>query len=485
MADTSPNPDPTSPTSPANPTSGGGGRSGGGTHRGRARTWTGEHRKSPSLRSLLSAKDVPSLPSLVGIGGAGRKKEEEAAAAGGGGEVAIASDVIPSLRSSEQDPTPHQMEIPDVAQVLRHVRLCAALDAYRRVDQNFDYEFLAGKSRASLEALVRYFRKGGKGAGGEGAGGTTDLLDDIDFLRANLQPVHREILTAVLECGEDVVVEGFLHETGGRARGGDAEDDTGTQRDKAPDDRVEAVVYSSSQHRQFVVAWQGPIDDQAKPVRKTIFNSARNVVHLSPNEPVAVIPAYRDAYFRPGVEDRVFALLDDLADRTPFCDVVMTGHSFGAALATLAAARYASSRPQIRVICDIMGSPRVGGVEFRHWVNSLPNLRIARLENAGDAWVNSPEGPNWSHVGHSFVMHDGKVLPYRFDHGRPTSGSKFLKAMTITVKTTGKNDPSSLATYVAAVDNLAKQKQPWASDFVGEDGDGVVGKEDKEKKLMV
>ena len=57
--------------------------------------------------------------------------------------------------------------------------------------------------------------------------------------------------------------------------------------------------------------------------------------------------------------------------------------------------------------------------------------------------------------------------------------------MTITVKTTGKNDPSSLATYVAAVDNLAKQKQPWASDFVGEDGDGVVGKEDKEKKLMV
>ena len=427
---------------------------------------------------------------------------------------AVASETLPSMRSSEQDPAAHQVEIPPVDDFVLHARLCSVLDEYREVDQNFEFVSLVGMVQDEMRLFV---------VGSADAGNTTTML----------QQSHIPIVSAILECGDDLVVEGFVHEVGSCSHG-DAQDDTGTARDKSPDDRVEAAVFYSARHRQFIVSWRGPSVDQAKPVRNRHLKHAKDMLahdphsaNLSADQAVPVFPAYRDAYFKPGIEESVFSLLDKLADRTPFCDVVMTGHSFGAALATLAGARYASSRHQIRVCCNLFGSPKVGGVEFRHWANSLPNLKAMRVEYGSDPWVSAPEGTAWSHVGHSIVIdsvvtsvsdkdfkteglhpklgdHARKVLEekkvpiiaraYRFDqHRSHNSASKqFLssvaKSMTgghnIATKT-GKND-HELSGYVYAVERIASLKIPWVSDFVGEDaGEGVVGKDGNDRRMFV
>jgi len=59
------------------------------------------------------------------------------------------------LRSSEQDPSPHQMCIPKPADVLFPARLCHLLSEYRKIDQNFDFSTLIGMTRLSMSTFVR------------------------------------------------------------------------------------------------------------------------------------------------------------------------------------------------------------------------------------------------------------------------------------------------------------------------------------------
>ena len=424
---------------------------------------------------------------------------------------AVESETLPSMRSSEQEPAPHQVEIPPIGDFVLHAKLCNVLDEYRTVDQNFDFASLVGMDRKDMEEFVN----------GSGSGTTM------------LQESHRPIVSSIIECGDDVVVEGFVHEVGSCSHG-DAQDDTGTARDKAPDDRVEAAIFYSAKNRQFIVAWRGPSHDQAKPVRNRHLKAAKDMLahdphstNLSAEQAVPVFPAYRDSYFKIGIEEGVFALLDELADLTPFCDVVMTGYSFGSALATLAGARYASSRSQLRVCCSFFGSPKVGGAEFRHWANSLPNLKVMRVEYGSDPWVMAPEGAPWSHVGHSITIDstvtdisekdfkmeslhpklgdhankdaEEKKVPviaraYRFDQHRPSASasqqilSKVAKSMTggHHVATKSEKNDHELSAYVYAVERIASLNIPWISDFVGEDaGEGVVGKGGHDRRMFV
>jgi len=400
-------------------------------------------------------------------------------------QAAIFSDTLPSMRSSELDPTPFQLQIVPVVELQCHAKLCNALEEYHTVDQNFDYSRLAGISRLELERFVE----------GES--------------RLGLEPAHHEIVSTLLECGDDVVLEGFVHEIGSCSKG-DAQDDTGTARDKASDDRVEVAIFYSAKLRQFIVVWRGPTDDQVKPVRNRNLKAAKEMLtrdprsaDLSEEQRVSVFPAYRYAYFRPAIEQKVFDLLEKLTDETPFCDVVMTGHSFGSALATIAAARYASSRHQIRVCASLFGSPKVGAVNFRHWVNSLPNLKIMRIEYASDPWTNAPEGLNWSHVGHTIVLNladikkaekssanTSLVKAYRFDQCRPQKSPPplFLSSVAKRTHHGGKSQRKNhmLSEYAYAIDRIVSLRLPWVSAFVGEDsGDGVVGNSDQEKRLFV
>jgi predicted lipase len=93
--------------------------------------------------------------------------------------------------------------------------------------------------------------------------------------------------------------------------------------------------------------------------------------NLHPKQPVTAFPPLRDAYFKKGLEEQIFNLLNDLSENNPFCDVVFTGHSFGAALATIGSLRYVIDHPMNIVLCHAFGSPKVGAQNFREH-NKLP-----------------------------------------------------------------------------------------------------------------
>ena len=118
-----------------------------------------------------------------------------------------------------------------------------------------------------------------------------------------------------------------------------------------------------------------------------------------------VHPIFKEAYLAGDLEEQVFYVLNRLATLHPFCDVVMTGSSFGAAMATLGSMRYATLCPQIRVAATVFGSPKLGGEEFCQMVHSLPNLRVVRVELAErDVYTCLPDGPKWRHAGHSISI---------------------------------------------------------------------------------
>jgi len=466
---------------------------------------------------------------------------------------ATSSDVG-SMRSSEQDPAPHQMDIGPSDDFLVHARTCAVMDSYRVIDQNFNFGALVGRSRMFLEGFVNPVSVDVEEDEDESDAAAMNGTADEAVL---VERAHRPIVSSVLNCADDLVVEGFLHEMGGAGevikKDSDhgtgslsmrpdkskkkAEEDTGVGRDKSTDDRVECAVFYSHRRRQIIASWRGTTADQAKPVRNRHLRAWKekwdrtkdksNLCNLASadGKDCAVFPPYLDSYLNSDLERRVFALLNELSDRHTFCDVVMTGHSFGAALATLAAVRYASSRPMMRVLCQCFGSPRVGDAPFRHWANSLPNLRVMRVEYGADPWVYGPEGMPWTHAGHSIAV-DGatvaalagergdvgpvgkdaeskseklsKAVPvraYRFDKHRPGSDSGGSSAAAAWIGQTlaghhhhhgekGKAD-HELRAYVAAIERISSLGLRWPRDFVGEDvGRGVKGS-GKEKRLVV
>ena len=84
---------------------------------------------------------------------------------------------------------------------------------------------------------------------------------------------------------------------------------------------------------------------------------------LRNDDKVPIMQAFHASYFGTPLEPAVFILLSNLVARKPFFDVAMTGHSFGAALATIASLRYAMSNSQIRVLCYAFGLSKISGKE--------------------------------------------------------------------------------------------------------------------------
>merc|ERR1712165_218505 len=99
--------------------------------------------------------------------------------------------------------------------------------------------------------------------------------------------------------------------------------------------------------------------------------------------------------------------LDELAEEHPFFDVIVTGHSFGGVLAQLASLRYACLRPNLFVSCYNFGCPKIGALNYRYYVHSLPNLKLMRMEYGCDPWINEPTQPVWVHAGHCIVIESG------------------------------------------------------------------------------
>jgi hypothetical protein len=342
-----------------------------------------------------------------------------------------------AFRSSELDPSPHQVEIPSSQELLEHSLLCALLESYGDLggEQNFDFNTLKGIPCQALKAFVSLDSKCIPG----------------------LTPDQKPIIQALVDCGKDIEVEGlFSH--------GD-------------DEPSQVGVFSTQSSNRFIVVYRGTTEQQLKPTR-----SKHSPVNLDPENPVSVYPPFREAYFP--LEKQVYGLLDTLVEKNPFYDVVFTGHSFGGALATIGAARFANARPMLRFFCHTFGSPKVGAHNFRLMVNTLPNLKVMRVEYGFDPNTKVPADMGsfkWEHVGHTLAIHVGggklplrPVTAYRFDNKKPSS----VSLLNI------RKQENDIQAYVRVIEPFAMGKLPWVSLYAGEDvGEGVLGMNNEKRFL--
>ena len=289
------------------------------------------------------------------------------------------------IRSSEQEPSVHQTNIPDLSQFLFPARLCYMLDLYRQVDQNFDLHCLVGVRRFEIESFLRPSHGNEKEITISPKMLETDKVDSYSpsskrhLSHQQITSTHEPILETFLKCSKsDLVLEGFFHELviEGRNRNGRYDSTS----EKSTLDRMEVAVFSSDYNRQFIVVYQGSVDMQAKSIwnqndQKVRGSSQESI--LSDEQPVTVFSPFKNAYFHESnLEQKVFAKLDELIQNHPFFDVVMAGFSFGGALASIASMRYAASNPMLLVSCFAFSCPKVGAMNHRYYVNSLPNLKV-------------------------------------------------------------------------------------------------------------
>ncbi len=312
------------------------------------------------------------------------------------------------LRSSEQDPTPHQVGIPPVSDILFKAKLCQMLENYRVVDQNFDYSSLVGMTRQQMEMHTRDGNMSGHSLLNSGSpprnlnspstSPTTSekkafmqqppnsLAPPLSYQpsQARLMAEHKPIISSLLEA-DDLILEGFYYDGyDGNSKSFD------TAVEKSTMDRTELAIFKSDARRQFIVVCQGSAEAQLKPVKKGEhkdgiyrrfqLGNKDSDNRFSEEQNVVVFPPFRKAYFTPcNMEEKLFAKLDELAEENPFFDVITTGHSFGGVLAQLSGMRYANARPAIMVSCFAYGCPKIGDLDFRYYVNSLPNLKVSKV----------------------------------------------------------------------------------------------------------
>mmetsp|Transcript_12342 Transcript_12342/g.15393 ORF Transcript_12342/g.15393 Transcript_12342/m.15393 type:complete len:135 (+) Transcript_12342:1529-1933(+) len=123
----------------------------------------------------------------------------------------------------------------------------------------------------------------------------------------------------------------------------------------------------------------------------------------------------------------------------------------------------------MRVSCHAFASPRIGGKEFRALAHSLPNLKVIRIENSADPYIDCPT--QLQNIGHSIRIPDVKSskspLAYKFDKSRPPISSKIL-----TKKKTKKAD-HEIRAYVHAMERYTHRGMAWVKGYQGEMGKGV------------
>lgn len=205
---------------------------------------------------------------------------------------------------------------------------------------------------------------------------------------------------------------------------------------------------------------------------------------------VPVLDAFRSVYFGTPLVKTVFALLSNLTTRKPFFDVVMTGHSFGAAMATLGALRYATHNSQMRVSCYAFGSPRIGGEKWRQLVHSVPNLRVYRAENGNDPYVMLPSGNEWVHCGHAIQISDAEFKAHRFDRDQSTTTNNnllgYVQSKVMIPKNLSQGSSSKDKTdheIQSYVGKLTISGDNWCANFCEVKGNGVNGSGNEKRTL--
>ena len=364
------------------------------------------------------------------------------------------------VRSSEQDPSPFQMEIPALVDVLVAARLVQFVEHYRKEDMNLDLSMsFVGLSRSSMQSFVM----------------NDDSVHNHNNLPVSLTEAHRPVVESLLEAAEDVTVLDFY----------------ATEHAESADTRREAVLLE--RQMQIVVVFRGTTQEQAAKspfFKKNHHSSKHNTLETldtdTSHAECKVYASIKQAYME--LEARVFAGLDKYMDENPFCDVVFAGQSTGGAMATLAAYRYATNRPMVRVSCRTFGSPKVGDRVFRQQANSLPNLKVMRIENANDPKCLAPDAAHGSHVGHSIVLsktHDGSGIvasAFKFDDDHDARKQRSSKPNILAAAFKKERDITS---YVSTLEQMHQAKpRQWPTDFKGEDGTGVRGKDNEQRQVV-
>ena len=369
-----------------------------------------------------------------------------------------------TLRTSEMDASEWQCALPPVTDFVTAAKLCLFLETYRSKEACGDsfLQDLRGKSRLELQQFARGDRSASC------------------FASSNVADCHRPLVEALLDCGDDFVqVQGhFMALSGGDQKAQDA-------------DACREVLILERQRQLLVVIRGTSAEQQGK------FTKHPSLISLPESRNAKVFSDRLMALA--DLEPATFQQLDRLTEENPFCDVCFTGHSFGGALATLAAYRYAKARPELRVAALVTASPKLTGGAlwsnqepgpsgkssagmhgvnpFRRAVHSLPNLKVVRVELGhhvvmGTGGVGSAGG---THVGHLVRLPlSTQQRPQAFRFG------EHLEHPTLAMVFASRGE-KSIADYVAAYE---LNTDSWVKDFYRQDGAGVLGQDNEERQMV-
>jgi hypothetical protein len=166
------------------------------------------------------------------------------------------------VRAYGQEPAPHQIEIPTLPEFVVAARLNEFVENHRRVDQNFDLQQWVG-------------------------------LDRMDLRQVKI-PQHQPLAQSLLECGDDISLQGVI------TKGTNA------------DERVEVVVFEGQRH--FIAVFRGTTEQQSKAGSS---KSKKKAVPLDEaHETAEVYQCFLEEYMK--LEPECFVLLDKLTEEHPF-----------------------------------------------------------------------------------------------------------------------------------------------------------------------
>lgn len=449
------------------------------------------------------------------------------------------------LRTSELEPSVHQVSIPEATDLLIHARICSLMEGYDKLLETrakagkrwFSFGHLVGLPRKDLENM--YLAASGKtpaipmyiGEEAEnlppplpnivnGSFNTSHLGNPFDSLGNDGQSLtslksihstesngivpnsyprkrtssvpkgmkpHPSTIRSLLECCDDLTVEGYFNETIGNDNEL-IEDIESTS--------VQVTVFASQRCRQFIICYRGSIGLHSKPIRKN------TPCELDSN---GINNTFGNSYL-PELETRVFELVQKLSTENPFFDIVFTGHSFGGSLSLIAAVRCAEKYQDMTVSFHGFGVPKVGQSEFRRKSHSLPNLKVFRLENCLDMYVHLPADP-WEHAGHTISINYSKnkkrtvvnpgnegetvsaiAIAYKF--GKKDLGAtkskiyRVRKTIDARAKKTQSKSDHEMRNYLHALEHFTHMGSPWVSSFANELGTGIVTKENEARMVV-
>lgn len=426
------------------------------------------------------------------------------------------------LRTSEIDPSVHQTTIPSANELLIHARICALLEGYDTLLESrakagkrwFSFGDLVGVSRKDLEAM--YF--GSSSHKSEtpplseklsfsppvlgnpfenlpvdnhsmiSSSSSEEELKNVPHARGKsnapraMKP-HPSTIRSLLECTDDLVVEGYFNET----IGNDLDDFDGTS--------IQVSIFSSQKQRQFIVCYRGTIAQHAKPLRsKATYKLDSSGVN----------DIFGRSYIL-DLETKIFDVLQRLTLSNPFCDVTFTGHSFGGGLALIGAVRCAESHQDITVSFHGFGIPKIGQEDFRLRAHSLPNLRIIRVEHAADYFIDLPAEP-WEHVGHTITIDyatDKKrtmvnprwnesdlvvahAVAYKF--GKKKVNNLLNQRVRCAIDSKSKKHQGRLdhemRNYLHALEHFTHMGSQWVTSFANELGTGIITEGNELRSLV-